>query len=142
MMESTTVSFPTAPPQQHEVLRRLLPNRLQPWVRAARRRLSGSSRQLPEPYRSVYPFVTATMCRQRNLFYLAETIDRENTPGAVVECGVLDGGTAALMALGTTASGRDIHLFDAWQGLPQTTSLDGVASDKWVGQAVGSPHRV
>jgi O-methyltransferase len=141
-MDSTTIPRPTAPPQHYGVLRRLLPKHLQPWVRALRRRLSGGGRRLPEPYRSVYPFATASLWRQRNLFYLAETIDREEIPGAMVECGVLDGGTAALMALGAATSGRDIHLFDAWQGLPLTTSADGAASDIWTGQAVGSPRRV
>ncbi len=141
-MDSTNVSRPTAPSQQHRVLRRLLPRRLQPWVRGLRRRLSVSRRRLPEPYRSVYPFITASAWRQRNLFYLAETIDREEIPGAMVECGVLDGGTAALMALGAATSGRDIHLFDAWRGLPPTTAEDGAASAIWTGQVVGSPRRV
>jgi O-methyltransferase len=97
---------------------------------------------LDEPYRSVYPFTVTSLWRQRNLFYLAQTVDREDISGAVVECGVLDGGTAALMALGTTTSGRDVHLFDAWLGLPPTTFAEGPASGVWTGQVVGSPRRV
>ena len=61
-------------------------------------------------------------------------------PGAIVECGVLDGGTAALMAL--CAPSRKIHLFDSWQGLPETTAKDGPAAKVWAGDIVGSQRRV
>jgi O-methyltransferase len=97
---------------------------------------------LEEPYRTVYPYITASPTRQRNLVRLAETIEAEGIPGAVVECGVLDGGTAGLLAVTTAGSGRPVHLFDAWQGLPETTPEDGEGSKLWVGQAVGSPRRV
>jgi O-methyltransferase len=52
---------------------------------------------------------------------LAEQIEANKVPGAVVECGVLDGGTAALMALGTEKSGREAHLLDSWESLPETS---------------------
>jgi hypothetical protein len=55
---------------------------------------------------------------------------------------VLDGGMAALMAQATAASARPVHLFDAWEGLPTTTTEDGEESRKWVGEVVGSPRRV
>ncbi len=46
------------------------------------------------------------------------------------------------MAHFTAASGRAVHLFDAWQGLPRTTAEDGPEGKKWEGQVVGSPRRV
>lgn len=58
-----------------------------------------------------------------------------------MECGVLDGGTAALMAFGSRSSGRAVHLFDSWEGLPATTPEDGDAA-MWSGEDVGSPKRV
>jgi O-methyltransferase len=79
--------------------------------------------------------------RQENLTRLAAEIERNNVPGAVVECGVLDGGTAALMALRTAGTGRRVHLFDSWEGLPATSEKDGDAR-KWTGEVVGSPRRV
>jgi O-methyltransferase len=59
-----------------------------------------------------------------------------------VECGVLDGGTAALLAYGTSQSSRDVHLFDSWQGLPDSAKEDGAGSKKWARDVVGSRARV
>ena len=73
---------------------------------------------------------------------LARDIEANNLPGAIVECGVLDGGTAALMASETAKSGREVHLFDSWQGLPKTTEKDGEDAKVWEGECVGSPSRV
>ena len=138
----STAPFQDAPPQRYRWLRLLLPKRLQPLVRGMRRRLRLRTLKLDEPYRTVYPFTVASAARQRSLVRLAETIEAERIPGAVVECGVLDGGTAGLMALKTAPSGRPVHLFDAWQGLPKTTAEDEEAGKKWVGEVVGSPRRV
>jgi O-methyltransferase len=79
--------------------------------------------------------------RQENLLRLAERLESNNIPGAVVECGVLDGGTAALMAYATNKSGREVHLFDSWEGLPGVSEKDGDAA-MWVGECVGSQRRV
>ena len=79
--------------------------------------------------------------RQRSLVELGQRIEAEKVDGAIVECGVLDGGTAALMAWATRSSARPVHLFDAWEGLPKTTIEDGTEAAKWTGQVVGSPAR-
>jgi O-methyltransferase len=89
----------------------------------------------------VFPFTQAHLVSQQNLMRLAALIESNNVPGAVVECGVLDGGTAALMAFGTAGSGREIHLFDSWKGLPTTSEKDGKAT-MWAGENVGSQKRV
>jgi O-methyltransferase len=96
---------------------------------------------LDEPYRSVFSFTQAHPVRQQNLMRLAALVESNNVPGAVVECGVLDGGTAALMAFGTASSGREIHLFDSWEGLPSPSEKDGEAT-VWAGEVVGSQKRV
>jgi O-methyltransferase len=44
--------------------------------------------------------------------------------------------------MGWASKDRPLHLFDAWEGLPETTEEDGEESGKWVGQVVGSPKRV
>lgn len=129
-----------APAQSYPLLRKFVPKRMQPLLRGVRKRWQRPS-SLQEPYRSVFPFTQSSLVSQENLLLAAEQIEKNQIPGAVVECGVLDGGTAALMAFGTAKSGRAVHLFDAWQGLPDVTEKDG-NSAMWVGQAVGSPRRV
>jgi O-methyltransferase len=136
-----SVVEPVVPPVSFAWLRPFIPKRLQPHLRGLRKRLSGGARKLAEPYRTVFPYIQAHPIRQRNLVELGETIERENIPGAIVECGVLDGGTAALMAWATRQSGRPVHLFDAWRGLPDITPEDGAESEPWTGEVVGSPAR-
>jgi O-methyltransferase len=136
-----TADFIEAPEQRWKLLRRVLPKRLQPVLRGLRKRIT-RPRDLGEPYRSVFAFTQVALERQANLLRLAGEIEATGIPGAVVECGVLDGGTAALMALGTQASGRPIHLFDSWEGLPDTTVKDGTAAAVWSKNVVGSPRRV
>jgi O-methyltransferase len=129
-----------APQQRYPFLRKLLPKKLQPLVRGLRKRIQRRS-TLAEPYRSVFPFTQVHPVRQQNLIRLAEQIEVDRIPGAVVECGVLDGGTAALMAFGTAKSGRNIHLFDSWEVLPEASDKDGDAK-MWSGDVVGSQRRV
>lgn len=131
-----------APAQDYALLRRFLPRRLQPLLRGVRKRIELRRMDLQHPYRTVYPYTQCSFDRQRNLVRLSEVIEAESVPGAIVECGVLDGGSAALMAWATRGSGRPIHLFDAWKGLPPTTDQDGTGSRKWTGQVVGSRRRV
>lgn len=131
-----------APEQSYRWLRPFLPKQLQPWLRGLKKRFELRSLQLSEPFRTVYPFTQTSGFRQENLLRLCGLLIEHKIAGAIVECGVLDGGTAALMAYGSRQDGRQVHLFDAWQGLPETAPEDGEASLKWVGQVVGSPKRV
>jgi O-methyltransferase len=80
--------------------------------------------------------------RQQNLVRLCEIIEQAGIAGSILECGVLDGGGSALMAFATRRSGRPVHMFDSWEGLPITTAKDGATGEKWIGQCVGSPARV
>ena len=130
-----------APLQSFRLIRKFIPKHFQPWLRGLRKTLTRPS-SLEQPYYSVYPYTQAALIRQQNLLRLAEEIDELDVPGAIIECGVLDGGTAALMAYGTVRSQRDVHLSNSWSGLPKSTVEDGQAAKKWVGEVVGSPKRV
>ncbi len=134
----------SAPRQNWRWLRPFLPKRLQPALRGLRKRCQRLFMNLDEPYRSVFPFTQAHPVRQQNLVRLSELIVNKGIPGAFVECGVLDGGTAALVAWASRGASpaRPVHLFDAWEGLPATTAEDGAAASVWTGQVVGSPDRV
>jgi O-methyltransferase len=129
------------PAQNFRLLRKFIPSSLQPYLRGLRKRLQTSERPTQEPFRTVFPYTQVHRFRQENLLRIAREIDDRAIPGAIVECGVLDGGTAAIMAFGTKRSDRPLHLFDSWEGLPAATEKDGDA-EMWAGDVVGSPRRV
>jgi hypothetical protein len=79
-----------APHQSFRLIRKLIPKHFQPWLRGLRKTLTRPS-SLEEPYYSVYPYTQAALIRQQNLVRLAEDIDALDVPGAIIECGVLDG---------------------------------------------------
>jgi len=127
-----------APAQSYTLARKIIPKRLQPFLRGLRKRLSRPG-ALKEPYRSVFSYTQAHPVRQANLVRLCGLIEQRGVLDASSKCGVLDGGTAALMAYCT--KDRPIHLLDSWEGLPAITTEDGDGG-RWVGQVVGSPKRV
>jgi len=97
----------------------------------------------------VRPFTLVGPERMQNLFRLARRIERERVPGDVIECGVCNGGTAAILASSATHSplDRTVWLLDSFQGMPQTTSQDGAgvdghAAEEHIGKEVGDLARV
>ena len=131
-----------APEQTFPFLRKLLPKALHPYARGLRKRLQKSRLTLEEPYASVYEFTQVSPARQRSIHGKATALVADGVEGDFVECGVLDGGTAALLAHAAKGDERRVHLFDAWQGLPEITEEDGEDSRRFVGDVVGSPRRV
>lgn len=112
---------------------------IQLWDRFQRRRL----RELVLPYTSASPE------RINNLYRLARRIDEERIPGDVIECGVCDGGTAAVLARFASRSrmSRTVWLFDSFQGMPNVTkgdgpSINGETAESYIGKEVGDPARV
>jgi O-methyltransferase len=94
--------------------------------------------------RMVRPYTLVGPERIRNLHTLALRIESEGIPGDVIECGVCNGGTAAVMARSATHSqiDRTLWLFDSFQGMPETTEVDGAEAKEYVGQVLGSAKRV
>jgi O-methyltransferase len=82
--------------------------------------------------------------RLHNLFVLADRIETEKIPGDVLECGVCNGGTAALLAYSATHSrlDRTVWLLDSFQGMPETSEIDGEAAKAHIGQEKGDIARV
>ena len=141
---ATPATGDCAPRQSWRWLRPFLPKRLQPFLRGLRKRYQRLFLKLDEPYRSVFPYTQSHPVRQQSVVRLARLVVDQGVPGHFVECGVLDGGTAALAAWASAHGDpvREVHLFDAWRGLPGTTSEDGDVAVAWTGQVVGSPNRV
>jgi O-methyltransferase len=68
---------------------------------------------------------TLTRPSRLNVLYaLVRRLERDRIPGAIVECGVYRGGSAAVMAVASGGS-RDVHLFDSFEGLPPPGEKDG-----------------
>jgi 2-polyprenyl-3-methyl-5-hydroxy-6-metoxy-1,4-benzoquinol methylase len=78
--------------------------------------------------------------RGRTLRRLAGEAVRAGVPGAVVDCGAWNGGSSLLLASG--AQGRDVWVFDSFQGLPEVGPHDGAESAAFVGDCVGSEDKV
>jgi O-methyltransferase len=93
---------------------------------------------------AVRPYTLVSPDRIHNLYVLAKRIEEEGIPGDVVECGVYNGGTAAILARAATRStmNRTVWLFDSFQGMPPTTEVDGDAAKEWVGKLAASPEKV
>jgi len=94
--------------------------------------------------RRVTPFTLVSQARIQNLYRLARRIEAEAIPGDVIECGVCNGGTAAILAHFATRSpqARLVWLFDSFAGMPETTALDGPAAPAHIGQEVGTIENV
>jgi O-methyltransferase len=92
----------------------------------------------------VLPDTLVSAERVHNLYVLAKRIEIENIPGDVIECGVCNGGTAALLARFATRSRlkRTMWLLDSFEGMPLTTAEDGEAAKAHIGKEVGDIDRV
>jgi O-methyltransferase len=78
--------------------------------------------------------------RGRALFRLARRLDREGVAGALVDCGVWNGGSTIL--LGVAAPEREVWAFDSFEGLPEPGPLDGEASRAFAGECVGAEEKL
>jgi O-methyltransferase len=74
--------------------------------------------------------------RGRALHRLARRIDRDAVPGALVDCGVWNGGSTILLS--DAAPERDVWAFDSFEGLPAAGPLDGPDSAAWTGECQGA----
>ena len=77
--------------------------------------------------RKILPYTLGGWKALDNAFNVIERIEKEKVPGVIIECGVAQGGTAAMMALSSRALGdenRDFWFFDSYEGLPEPTADD------------------
>jgi len=77
-----------------------------------------------------------------SLFRLARSVTREGVPGDIVECGVAQGGTAALLATAVRRSTRTLWLYDSFEGLPPPESVDGAVAGQYTGTYRGTLDEV
>lgn len=78
--------------------------------------------------------------RARTLYRLAAEVERSAIPGALVDCGVWNGGSTAMMA--AAASTRPVWAFDSFEGLPTPDERDGPDALTWEASCVGREENV
>ena len=78
--------------------------------------------------------------RLLNLYRLGQKVNALVLEGDVVECGVWNGGSAVMMARGLdmhkSSTGRNIWLFDSFEGLPKPTERDDKQNNKYYFEGV------
>ena len=77
--------------------------------------------------RKLLPYTMGGWKALENAFNVTARIEKNKIPGVIIECGVAEGGTAAMMALTSRIIGdenRDFWFFDSYEGLPEPTAED------------------
>ncbi len=92
-------------------------------------------------------YTMVSVGRLKKLFELGAELGRSGTEGAVVECGVWNGGSSAMVAAGLAAAGdtgRRFWLFDSFEGMPEPTEADEakVRENYFSGWCKGGVERV
>jgi O-methyltransferase len=116
------------------IWRSLYWNALYPFHRAiqVRRAASGDRRKL-RAVQLVQPYTMVGFERLMNAYDLVQRVEANGLPGAIVECGVYKGGSAAVMTLAASPQ-REVWLFDSFEGLPEPTAEDGAMAVEYAGQ--------
>ena len=78
--------------------------------------------------------------RARALNRLARRCERERIPGAIVDCGTFNGGSATMMSSG--APTREVWGFDSFEGLPRAGEHDPERAAEWEGELKASEAKV
>jgi hypothetical protein len=84
-------------------------------------------------------FTLTSFERQSALISAVRHLVRASVPGCLVECGVWRGGSAMAMALALIQegdTGRDLWLYDTFQGMTEPAEIDHVPSQCWDWTAV------
>lgn len=93
--------------------------------------------------RAVRPYTMSDRIRLSTLNTLAKEISSNHIAGDIVECGVCNGGSAAVMAAGIKESqGRSLWLYDTFAGIPPAQVTDGLLAQTFTGHFVGSEQMV
>lgn len=73
------------------------------------------------------PYTMGGVKALENAFDIIYEVEKKNIEGAIVECGVAEGGTSAMMAITSklfTSNIRQKWMFDSYEGLPDPTEDD------------------
>ena len=99
------------------------------WFHVAKARFSGDAKKIlrAQMTKRLLPYTMGGRKALENAFDIVALVEEREIPGALVECGVAEGGTAAMMALASNKLGhipRMKWFFDSYEGLPEPTAED------------------
>lgn len=101
------------------------------------------SAQLVRLIEIVRPYTLVDEIRLAALYGLMLEVSERGVEGHVVECGVGNGGSAAIIASAINKDvNRHLWLYDTFTGLPKPSPLDGNLAQEYVGKIVGSVDKV
>lgn len=105
----------------------------------------GKSMKKAKLIQTVRPYALMDYSTLSALYDRACHLNKTETSGSFVECGVSNGGSAAIIAATAKKDiSRHIWLFDSWEGFPETEEIDigsdGKQAEK--GAALGSEETV
>jgi hypothetical protein len=97
-------------------------------IRAIMEKISGGQQELKTTLTyQLLPFTMGGRRALENAYDLVAIVENKMIEGSIVECGVAQGGTAAMMALTSQKLGaikRHKWFFDSYEGLPEPTEED------------------
>src|SRR5688572_12109897 len=88
----------------------------------------------PRELKSINAYSMGGLPHLENLYALARDVADREVPGDFVECGVLNGGSAAAVGCVFRHTKRQIWLYDSFAGLPPASAADGPDADVFVGE--------
>lgn len=96
---------------------------------------------LEELYQTVSNHTLLDPERIRSLWYLIKDVRSRGIEGDFVECGSYKGGSSAVLRLGM-GSRRKLWIYDSFQGMPDTSEIDGVEAKNYIGACSASTEDV
>lgn len=89
--------------------------------------------------RTVQPYTMTDTLRLSIIYGLAREVCEDGIEGDMVECGVCNGGSAAVIAqVIRSFPNRRLWLYDTFEGIPAPTVIDGDYAQSFTGDFVGS----
>ncbi len=87
----------------------------------------------------VRPYTMSDPARLAMLYGLVEELNSTGIQGDIVECGVCQGGSSAMMAFAAREfPARKMWLYDTFEGIPPATEKDGAYATEFTGAWKGS----
>jgi len=94
-------------------------------------------------FRAVAPYTLISEQQLATLHDISRNIADAGIPGALVECGVANGGSAAIIAEPHVHDAtRALYLYDTFQGIPPAGPEDGVLAQSHTGEWKGTQGKV